>query len=191
LYNEPQFGKYDEATMRQLLIEFPKGIFREEIPDDRIEGMIATYRRTRPGATPHDLLIAILSDLVRMDSIKIAERKIEGGKAPVYMYLFAWESPALNGILKSCHTLDLPFVFSNIESTSGVLGDSNNCLTLANRMSSAWAAFARSGNPNHQGIPSWSSYTTKNRATMIFDTVCRAVNDPYCEERKAWDGIIQ
>jgi para-nitrobenzyl esterase len=191
LYNDPQFGKYDEATMRQFLVQVPKGLFREEIPEDRIEGLITTYRHTREGATPHDLLTGILSDVDRMDSIKIAERKIEGGKAPVYMYLFAWESPALNGSLKACHALDLPFVFNNVEPTVGVIGDHPGRFELANRMSVAWTAFARGGNPNHQGIPSWPIYSTEKRATMIFDNDCRVENDPNREERKAWHGIIQ
>jgi para-nitrobenzyl esterase len=58
-------------------------------------------------------------------------------------------------------------------------------------MSVAWAAFARGGNPNHQGIPSWPIYSTEKRATMIFDNDCRVENDPNREERKAWHGIIQ
>jgi para-nitrobenzyl esterase len=57
-------------------------------------------------------------------------------------------------------------------------------------MSGAWAAFARSGVPNHKGIPHWPAYTAAERATMIFNTECRVENDPRSEERKAWDKII-
>jgi para-nitrobenzyl esterase len=57
-------------------------------------------------------------------------------------------------------------------------------------MSGAWAAFARSGNPNHEGIPFWPVYSTEKRATMIFDTVCRVENDPYYEYSKAWEKAL-
>jgi para-nitrobenzyl esterase len=106
------------------------------------------------------------------------------------MYLFTRESPALNGMLKSCHVLEIPFVFNNLEAVTGLVGDISECSTLAGNMGGAWAAFARSGAPNYQGIPHWPAYTTEVRATMIFDTECRVENDPYAEERRAWDGIF-
>ena len=34
--------------------------------------------------------------------------------APVYTYLFAWESPVLDGIFRSTHCMELPFVFHNV-----------------------------------------------------------------------------
>jgi para-nitrobenzyl esterase len=57
-------------------------------------------------------------------------------------------------------------------------------------MSSAWVGFARTGNPDHKGIPHWLTYSPAKRATMLFNTECRAENDPFGEERKLWDGII-
>jgi para-nitrobenzyl esterase len=189
LYRDPQFGNCDEATMREGIVGSARGL-HVEITPERLEDLIATYRRTRPGATPHDLLVAITSDVHRLGSVQIAERKTAGGPVPVYMYLFTWESPALNGILKSCHGLELSFVFNNVEPPLGIVGDMPERFTLAEKMSGAWAAFARSGAPNHQGIPHWPAYTTEARATMIFDMECRVENDPYGEERKAWDGIL-
>jgi len=52
-------------------------------------------------------------------------------------------------------------------------------------MSSAWVAFARTGNPNHKSLPTWDPFTADKRATMIFNKECRGVNDPYREERRA------
>ena len=189
LYRDPRFGKYDEATMREGIIGSLKGR-NVEITPERVEDLIVIYRRTRPGATPHDLLVAVTSDIHRSGSIQIAERKIAGGTAPVYMYLFTWESPALNGMLKACHVLEIPFAFNNVDPPPGIVGDTPERFELAEKVSGAWAAFARSGAPNHGGIPHWPAYTTEERATMIFDTDCRVENNPYSEERKAWDGIF-
>jgi para-nitrobenzyl esterase len=105
------------------------------------------------------------------------------------MYFLTWESPALNGILKSCHILEIPFVFNNVDPPIGLIGNSDDRFKMAASMSKAWAAFARSGNPNHDGIPQWPAYTPEKRATMIFDIECRVENDPDGKALKAWDGI--
>jgi para-nitrobenzyl esterase len=106
------------------------------------------------------------------------------------MYLLTWESPALNGMLKACHVLESPFVFNNVEPSIGLIGNGPERFVLAKSISSAWASFARTGNPDHAGIPHWPAYTKEKRATMIFNTECRVENDPRSEERKAWDRII-
>ena len=54
---------------------------------------------------------------------------------------------------------------------------------LSDIMSSAWIAFARSGDPNIDGLPQWPPYDLKHRATMIFDSESRVQNDPYSEIR--------
>jgi para-nitrobenzyl esterase len=126
----------------------------------------------------------------RIGSIRIAERKAAGGKAPVYSYMFTWESPALNGILKSCHSLEIPFVFNNMEPATELIGNSPERFTLAGSMSSAWAAFARNGDPNCEGLPYWPAYNTDTRATMLFNVECRVENDPCSQDRNEWNGRL-
>jgi len=86
--------------------------------------------------------------------------------------------------------LEVPFVFNNVEPTTEILGDGPERFTLAKSMSGAWAAFARSGDPSHAGIPYWPVYSKEERATMVFNTECRVENDPRQEERKVWEGIL-
>jgi len=61
---------------------------------------------------------------------------------------------------------------------------------LADRMQAAWIAFARGGNPNAAGLPSWPAYEPGSRATLIFDAECRVENDPGGAERRLWDGLL-
>ena len=104
----------------------------------------------------------------------------------MFVYLFAWETPVLGGRLRSCHTLEIPFVFGNVE-TAALTGDDPARLALAEKMSRAWLAFARHGRPGHAGLPAWPGYSTAERATMIFDEACRVENDPYSAERRVWE----
>jgi para-nitrobenzyl esterase len=127
--------------------------------------------------------------LFRMHSIAIAERKYEQGTAPVFMYLFTWETPVLNGRLKSTHALEIPFMFDNLSAARNFTGESPELVPLAEKMSEAWLAFARDGKPGYRGLPSWPAYEPERRATMLFDTTCRVENDPGGEIRRAWQGI--
>ncbi len=155
---------------------------------ERRDEILEVYRRNRPDATPWDLLIGISSEPTRLASIQLAERKAAGGPAPVFMYLFTWESDALGGLFKSCHALEIPFVF-NQPDAAPFTGSKANRGELAASMSDAWAAFARTGDPNCSGLPHWPAYTTDRRSTMLFDVPCRVEDDPRREERLVWEGM--
>jgi para-nitrobenzyl esterase len=187
MMNDLMFGKYDEETMHQSLGANFSRKRAGTLSPAKVDDIIEAYRRLRPEATPHDLLIAITTDQMRVSSIRLAERKAAGSKLPVFMYLFAWESPALGGLLKSAHTLEIPFVFNNIEPPVPLIGESPERFTLASNISNVWIAFAKSGDPNHEGIPHWPSYSPEKRSTMILDTECRVEDDPFGNERQLWD----
>jgi para-nitrobenzyl esterase len=82
---------------------------------EHLERILSTYQRTRPEATPWDLFIAITTEPTRIMSIRLAERKAAGGPAPVFMYLFTWQSDFMGGLFKAAHALELPFVFDCVE----------------------------------------------------------------------------
>jgi para-nitrobenzyl esterase len=152
--------------------------------------LLAVYRAGYPQARERDLLLLVMADHShRMDSILLAERKFEQGGAPVYMYRFDWESPVLDGLIKAAHTYEIPFVFDNAQLCSGMTGGDVDAVALAARMSSAWIAFARTGNPNTPGLPDWPAYDTNRRATMLFNDVCAVAEDPGGAERRAWQPI--
>ena len=146
----------------------------------RTAEIIAAYRKAQPNLAADALGLIIVGDLgVRMLSLTIAERKMKQKAAPVFVYLFAWETPVLGGRLRSCHTLEIPFVFNNLQ-TAELTGKETARLPLGGRMARAWIAFAREGNPG------WPAYSTTDRATMVFNTASRVQNDPYGAERRVW-----
>lgn len=106
------------------------------------------------------------------------------------MYRFAWYSPVNGGRIRAMHCLDIPFVFDNVDACKVVTGDGADRYALADRMSRAWVAFARTGNPSHAGVPAWRPFDATKRTTMIFNTECRAVDDPYQAERMAVQAAV-
>jgi para-nitrobenzyl esterase len=105
------------------------------------------------------------------------------------MYYFTWKSPVREGKLKAFHTLEIPFVFDNVDAAMSMTGSGEDRHVLADKMSSAWAAFARNGNPNHKALPHWPAYDADQRATMLFDDKCEVVNDPRRQSRLALNSF--
>ena len=152
--------------------------------------VIDTYKKAHPGMSPSEIYFLASTDRgMRINAIRLAERKYAQGKAPVYMYLFAWRSPALGGRMGAPHTVEIPFVFDNTDIPKVMTTGRPEEKALAAKTSEAWIQFARSGNPNHKGLPNWPTYTTGERATMVFDNACKLVNDPGSEERKLWASL--
>jgi para-nitrobenzyl esterase len=154
---------------------------------DRGQAVIDLYRRTGRG-DPQDIVDALIStDHMWMDSVHIAERKVAGGPAPVWMYQFAYRSDAVGGRLRAAHGLEVPFVFNDVERVK-TTGTRPERFQVADAMSSAWLAFARHGDPNHPGIPTWTPYSPRDRTTMVFDAPCHVAEDP-TELRQGLDAL--
>jgi para-nitrobenzyl esterase len=155
----------------------------------RARALVALYRKTHAGISNTDVWLIMNSDNTRRANAQLlSELKLAQGRAPAYLYYFAWRSPVHNGQMKSYHTLDIPFVFYNVDIAASMTGAMQERYELAHRMSAAWAAFARTGNPSHRDLPSWPAFTS-GYPTMILNTECRVVNDPNREERLALRAI--
>ena len=153
--------------------------------DAQVDELIAAYRKGRPGSTNTDLFLIISSDATfRAGVVLQAERKAEQAKAPVYQYYFTWRSPVHEGKMRSFHTIEIPFTFDDVDLAKSMTGEGADRYTLASKVSGAWVAFARTGDPNHPGLPSWPAFDTTKRATLIFDNECKTVNDPHGEEQR-------
>jgi para-nitrobenzyl esterase len=153
--------------------------------DAQAQHLIDLYRKGRPGVSNIDVALILESDL-RFRPAVVTEAELKSvQKAPVYMYYFTWRSPVRDGKLKTFHTLEIPFVTDNVDNATTMTGTGQDRYALADKMSAAWAAFARTGNPNHKGLPTWPKFDAAQRATMIFNKECKVVNDPNGEERKA------
>jgi para-nitrobenzyl esterase len=155
------------------------------IGDDQARTVIAGYRADRPDASGRDLYNVIASDhMYRRNAVEAAERKAKQGGAPAYLYEVTWKTPVLGGMLKSPHTMCLPFVFGTTEIAKNFTGTGPEQEALTRAMMGAWIAFARTGDPNHAGLPDWTPYAADTRPTMIFDNDCRLEHDPKPEDRE-------
>jgi para-nitrobenzyl esterase len=147
------------------------------------EDALALYRSGRPGASPGLLAAAIVGDWqFRIPAIRLAEVSLRQGRQ-VWVYEFAWKSPAFNGRLGACHALDVQFAFNNLDARwfqFALVGQRPH--QVADAMHAAWISFVKFGDPG------WEQYRLDTRPNRIFAEQPRTVSDPRAAERKAWDG---
>jgi para-nitrobenzyl esterase len=151
---------------------------------DRGPEVLAAYRELHPDLDDRDLLTVLATDRVfRIPAIRLAEAAVD--RRPTFMYLFTWETPVFGGKLKSCHALELPFMWDAIDKPglSMLTGDGPERQALADTMHAAWISFARTGDPG------WPAYDADRRATRRFDSIVETVDDPERAQRELWTGI--
>lgn len=154
-----------DASMEDA-VKFVESKYGEETRE-----FLELFAKAYPGYKPADLLDA---DFVfRPGAVEQGLLKSSQGGAPVYMYMFNWESPTLDGILRSTHCMEIPFVFNNATLHASMTGGEADAVRLASEMSSAWASFARTGKPQADGLPEWEPFSQESMATMVFDDDCR------------------
>ncbi len=174
--NHPEFELMTEAELETRIGALYPG---------KAKQVISAFRKRTPGAKPADLFSRIASAPVREAAIRQAASKAALNKAPAYLYWFTWQTPIFDGRPRAFHCAEIPFVFGNTDSCANMTGGGDDARALSTKISDAWIAFARTGDPNHGGMPHWPSFSAKSGATMIFDDKVEAVLDPDGEEQRA------
>jgi para-nitrobenzyl esterase len=164
----------------------------EAIGHGDADELIAVYRETRPEAPPWELFDAIESDRhFRIPAIRLAEWQC-AHQPHTYMYLFTWPSPAMGGMLGSCHALELPFVFGTLDTPhmARFSGSGAAAEQLSRVVMDTWLRFASGDDDRPDGLAHWPAYEAGRRATAILDAEPAVDNDPAAAERRAWSGIL-
>lgn len=158
---------------------------------ERAGEVVETYRRDLPNASPSEIFLLIISDQRYCAlMMTLAQRRAALGGAPVYFYYFSWETPVMEGKLHSPHALEIAFVFDNTERSSGFTGGGPRAAALADKMSDAWIAFARTGSPNTPKLPVWTPYDAVRRPTMVFNDDSKMVDDPNKARREVMQSVL-
>ncbi len=168
-FNELQRLVYDKPMTSQQAEEQLLSTFGEDTQE-----YIRAFAEAYPNYTPQDLVS--IDWLFRPKTLQTADWMGENWNAKTYTYMFTWRSPVNQG---SQHGHELKFVFNTLHHSKNELPNaSKSDLKLADLMSSSWAAFAHTGDPNIKGLPKWKPYTADNGNMMVFDHKCRIRHNP-------------
>ena len=169
----------DEAGLRSWV--------ESQVPG-QTDKVLSEYRKLYPARRPFLIKAMIATDKAwRRNAVLQGERKIAQGVAPAYMYRWDWPSPAAGGKFGAIHGADLSMSFYNAD--TGVGTNSPQARRMAERLGSAYLAFAKTGNPNNPKIPRWAPYNTTDRPVMVFDNQTRLENDPNAGLRAMWERM--
>jgi para-nitrobenzyl esterase len=161
----------NRAIVTPLTMEEVRATLAENYGTENVEKYIEAYRETYPeDDQPQHILTTTFS--YRLNALKQAELKNAQDGAPVFVYQFVWQSPINDGSLGACHGMELPFMFNNIAMARTMTGGGEDAYKLADKISSAWISFIKTGDPNSEALPEWDPYTSENGSTMIFDNNC-------------------
>jgi para-nitrobenzyl esterase len=165
--------------------DLPKRL-RRWLPAEHIDRVVAAFAELYPDASASERFFLLTSDLYsRLGGWALADRKAAQAQAGVWHAELVWDTPFDGGRWCSPHTLDIPLVFDNVGRVPSVAGTSPQARCLADQMSAAWLAFARTGDPNNAAIPDWPAWSTDQPVTMLFDVESRAVLNWRAGERRA------
>jgi para-nitrobenzyl esterase len=134
---------------------------------------------------------------MRIPSFEQAARKSALHAAPTYAYVYSWRTPVLDDRVGTFHACEISYVFDNGELCDHYSAGSVSGLRLSRQMGRAWTNFARTGNPNHDDLPYWPTYSVAERSVMYLDSPCYVRSDPegsglklIAGEVSNFDGLI-
>ena len=160
-------------------------IFYENVFGSDAKRVWDIYSRHRDNHSLSQMVAAFQTDEnFRAPAWELCETR-SNGNSPSWMYWFTWCTPVFDGAFGSCHALDLPFMFDNLNASNVELftGDNPNRQQIADHLSTEVLAFAKSGEV------SWPKYETQNRSTLKIDLDTELLTDPEPELRELWTTV--
>jgi para-nitrobenzyl esterase len=188
--DETRFFFRNDASVFQLTWDtLPARLSIEMRVDIDANMVVAEYRKLYPNANPIEIYFAATTAgrSWRGALIEAEMRAVAG--APVFMYQLNWRSPVDGGVYGAAHTLDIPLAFRNTAQTNALSGNSADARNVSEQISNAFLNFAKTGDPNHPGIPAWTPYELSTRKTMIFDVSPSLASDPRGDERRLFAKV--
>ena len=135
---------------------------------------IMAFKEAYPDSSPQDWLS--IDWLFRPKTLVTVDEIAKSRNADTFTYMFDWRSPVTNA---SQHGHELKFCFNTLNLSKNELPEaSSQDMRLADIMSSVWAKFAHTGDPNIKELPEWKPYTPENGEIMYFNHQCRIRNNP-------------
>ncbi|NPA07805.1 MAG: carboxylesterase family protein [Chlorobi bacterium] len=110
-----------------------------------------------------ELLTMLNTDKVWAEPARFTARAFSGKGTDTYIYLFDYVQTALQQQFAygAPHASEIPYVFNTLSGRNGMeLTEKDR--QVASMLNRYWANFAKTGNPNSDGIPKWEKFNEQN-----------------------------
>jgi len=130
------------------------------------------------------------TDKVWGEPARFAAQSVASKGDPAYIFLFSYVPAGMQQRMRfgPGHGTDISFVFDNLRVSEGGTADPSD-KEVARIMNRYWVNFAKTGNPNGEGLPLWPLYNQKTNQILDVqpDGIPVAKSDP----RKARLDVIE
>jgi len=152
------------------------------------EWVVSQYRQHFPSWSPADVFYAATTAgrSWRGQVIEAEARARAGAPGFVYQVDFSSRTDPRRGAF---HTMDIPLVFGTLDASGSQTGTGADARAASAAMQDSFVAFARTGDPNHAGLPHWPHYDLTTRSTMVFDVRSRVEDDPRRWQRELFARV--
>ncbi|HEY1056641.1 MAG TPA: carboxylesterase family protein [Emticicia sp.] len=140
----------------------------------------------------NEVITKFNTDWVWGELARMTARAFLAKGAPAYMYQFGYVPAAAQqrSPYGAGHGSEVSFVFNTLNARWGAPAEATpQEKELANTMSNYWTNFAKTGNPNGQGLPNWPLYNNKNQDMLDVEMDGKIVSKP--DPRKARFDVIE
>jgi len=107
-----------------------------------------------------------------------------------YYYRFDYDDHLLPHVVGAAHGLEIPFVFGNLDQPPATWfltkSKTRRAEELSRMMMEYWTNFAKTGDPNSEGLPEWPEYRTDSRNRMHLDLPAYAATATNVDQCAFW-----
>ena len=131
------------------------------------------------------------TDWVWAEPARFAAREFVAKGEPAYIYNFGYVPASMQERMRfgAGHGSEIAFVFNNLNARWGNPTTTQEEEQLAKLMNTYWANFARTGNPNGEGLPLWPEYNTQKEEILDIQSDGKTVSQP--DTRKSRLDVIE
>jgi para-nitrobenzyl esterase len=138
------------------------------------------------------LRVAVGADALMLEPARFALRILAAQGQPVWEYRFSYVATSMRSQWPGAlHATEIPFVFDTVKAKYGsALSEEDE--RIATQANGYWSNFAKTGNPNGPGLPTWPKYEPSADILMNFTpTGAKAEPDPRKQQLDLTEQIRQ